>query len=304
MVTDMNATTTTLRRHPQRPGAFPATRLAPARTKSTSYRRARAWRRWTAVEQLMGTVFSIQLIRPPEDERERFDRAVANCWDELRDVERRFTPHREMSDLRRIARGELSLARADKRLREVEALSREALERTGGRFDAWRDGWFDPTGLVKAWAVDHVAQRHLYPLLKNLGAAAVGINAGGDMRLFTAPTSAWRWGVGILDPTRDDRRVLATVEIADGAVATSGTAERGARIVDPRTGQPATSVASATVLADTLAEAELWATTAVVAGFDDLTWLDQANVRSGLLVAPDGRVRRWAGAVELDAKAA
>ena len=46
-------------------------------------------------------------------------------------------------------------------------------------------GAFDPTGYVKGWAVENAARRHLAPLLAD--ATAVGINAGGDMQLFTAP---------------------------------------------------------------------------------------------------------------------
>jgi thiamine biosynthesis lipoprotein len=263
-------------------------------------RRQRAWRRWSASETVLGTTCSIHLVRPPEDERDLFEHAVQACWHELRDIERRFSVYRADSDICRLARGEIKLARTDRRVREVEELCHEALSRTEGRFDAWREGWFDPSGLVKGWAIDRVAQRHLAPLLKKVGAAAVGLNAGGDMRLFTAPTSAWRWRVGISDPVATTgRRILATVEIADGAVATSGTAERRAVVLDPRTGEPATSVASATVLADTLTEADLWATTAVVAGFDDLRWIGGAGTRSGLLIAPDGATRRWAGAMEL-----
>jgi thiamine biosynthesis lipoprotein len=246
----------------------------------------------------MGKVFSIHLIRGPEDERGRFEEAARHCWTELHEIERHFSPLLEDSDINRLARSEIKLRRADRRVREVETLCHEVLERTDGLFDAWRDGWFDPTGLVRGWAVDRVAERYLAPLLKQLGASAVGLNAGGDLRLFTAPTSAWRWRVGLADPAQPDN-FIATIELMDGAVATSGLAERGAHIINPRTGKPATSVASATVVADRLTEADLWATTAVAAGFKDLSWIAQAQTRSGVLIAPGGAVRRWSGAVAL-----
>jgi thiamine biosynthesis lipoprotein len=269
----------------------------------------------------MGTVFSLQLIRGPEDERARFDAVVAACWQELSEIERHFSLFLPDSDIRRMARGELTLAKADRRVREVEALCRDARQRSNGLFDAWRDGTFDPTGLVRGWAVDRLTDRYLLPLLHELGASAVGLNAGGDARLHTAPTSAWRWRLGLADPRQESRAVrsrrgglaetasapscaeprppvIATVEIMDGAVATAGPAGRGI-VLDPRTGGPALSVASATVLADTLTEADLWATTAVAAGFGTLDWIAQSGTRSGLLVAPDGRTRRWTGPVEL-----
>jgi thiamine biosynthesis lipoprotein len=161
----------------------------------------------------------------------------------------------------------------------------------------WR-GWFDPTGLVKGWAVERAAARFLRPLLAEPQVQAAGINAGGDMQLLTDPESAWQWRIGIADP--DDRTAtLATIRLGDGAIATSGIGERGHHIIDPRTGQPATSVHSATVISDRLTDADLWATTAVIAGFDDLSWLNDAHSRSGMLIAPDGRTRRWADSTEV-----
>jgi thiamine biosynthesis lipoprotein len=104
--------------------------------------------------------------------------------------------------------------------------------------------------------------------------------------------------VGISDPLNPEQ-VAATVEVVDGAVATSGAAERGAHILDPRTGSAAVSVAGATVVADGLSTADVWATTAVVAGFDDLSWISAPGIRSGLVISPAGGIRRWAQGVEI-----
>ena len=56
--------------------------------------------------------------------------------------------------------------------------------------------------------------------------------------------------------------------------------------------------ASPTVVADSLAEADLWATVAVVGG-DDLSWVSAALSRSGMTVTDDGGVRRWLGTTEV-----
>ena len=89
--------------------------------------------------------------------------AVADLFDELREVEARFSPFREDSELCRLQRGEVELEHASDDMREVERLCRTALERTDGWFDAWHsrpDGLFDPTGLTKTWGVGRAA-RHL-----------------------------------------------------------------------------------------------------------------------------------------------
>jgi thiamine biosynthesis lipoprotein len=232
--------------------------------------------------------------------------AVAAFVESLRADERTFTPFDEHSAIRRIARGDLELADAPPEVREVEQACRAARVATGGRFDAWHKGWFDPTGYVKGWAVERAFGRHLEPLLASRGGPetsgatilAVGVNCGGDLRVATRAGADWVWRTGIVDPF-DRMNVLATLQLTDGAVATSGPAERGAHITDPSTGAPAVGVASATVVADRLDHADLWATTAVVAGFDDLSWLVAADTVSGLLVADDGRTRRWAGVAEI-----
>lgn len=226
--------------------------------------------------------------------------AIERSFGELRQMDRIFSTYRADSDISRIRAGSLSEADAD----PLVALVRRACDRaevvTGGLFSArWRGG-FDPTGYVKGWAVERAFNRWLRPLL-GLDVIAVGMNAGGDMQLATRPDADWRWRVGIADPSRPGM-LLATTELTDGAVATSGTAERGAHIRDPRSAKPPTTgAAGATVIADRLSDADVWATAAVVAGINDLGWVARARHTSGLVVGYDGRIRRWAAGDEVDA---
>lgn len=227
--------------------------------------------------------------------------AIERSFGELRQMDRIFSTYRADSDISRIRAGSLSEADAD----PLVALVRRACDRaevvTGGLFSArWRGG-FDPTGYVKGWAVERAFNRWLRPLLGLDGVIAVGMNAGGDMQLATRPDADWRWRVGIADPSRPGM-LLATTELTDGAVATSGTAERGAHIRDPRSAKPPTTgAAGATVIADRLSDADVWATAAVVAGINDLGWVARARHTSGLVVGYDGRIRRWAAGDEVDA---
>ncbi|WP_460521343.1 FAD:protein FMN transferase [Humibacter antri] len=224
--------------------------------------------------------------------------AVDTCFSELRDVDRVFSTYRIDSDVSRLRSGELELDAADPRVAIVHRACLSAKDATGGLFDAWHQGWFDPTGYVKGWAIRAAAERSLLPLLGRSGVLAAGLSVGGDMQLYTAAGSDWSWHVGIADPHRSGS-VSATLEIGTGAVATSGTAERGCHIVDPRTGSPPRSIASATVVAADADIADLWATTAVIAGFHDLSWISAPGVQSGLVVSSTGEVRRFARGVEL-----
>lgn len=254
------------------------------------------------VADIMGTTMSVHILTRDAEPGLGED-AAARSFAELRDIDRVFSTYREDSDIMRLRRGETTLAEVDPRVAHVAAACDEWQRTTRGRFSAGWQGWFDPTGYVKGWSVEAAARRHLAPLVDQPGVVAAGINAGGDLQLFTADAADWRWNVGIADPARPGE-VVATLDIANGAVATSGTAERGHHIVDPRTGARATDVVSATVVADGLAAADVWATTAVVNGFGDLSWISDASTRTGVVIGAGGGVRRWLGATEISTCAA
>lgn len=253
-------------------------------------------RRTVHTDQVMGTVASIHLIG--DAGLDDVESAVQDCFGRLHLADCLFSTYLDDSEISRLRRGSLELDHVDAQVAAVHRACVEAKAFTGGLFDAWHQGWFDPTGYVKGWAAENAAREALLPLVGRPGVQAAALNVGGDMQLFTAPGSGWVWRVGITDPRHPDS-VLATVEVVDGAVATSGSAERGPHIVDPRTGSTELSVVSATVVADRLTSADLWATTAAIAGFDDLSWIGAPGVRSGLVVSPSGRVRRWAEGVEI-----
>ncbi|MGC8073681.1 hypothetical protein ACP3W1_24280, partial [Salmonella enterica] len=85
-----------------------------------------------------------------------------------------YLPDSDVSLLRDGLRG---LDDVDPRVREVEELCRRLRDDTGGVFDAWWRGWFDPTGVVKGWSVD-AASAALGELLIVPGVEAAAVNAG------------------------------------------------------------------------------------------------------------------------------
>lgn len=243
----------------------------------------------------MGTSISVHL-RGDELASERVVQSVAAVFHELRHVERVFSPYRPDSQLARWESGELSLEAADPRLAEVLSLCDEARERTGGWFDPRalpdpRGGGVPrhhPTGLVKGWAVRGAA-RHLAAL----GGYGWCLNAGGDIFMATAAGDP-PWRVGIEDPS-DPSQLLRAVVVANGAVATSGSAHRGAHIINPFTGRPATSVRAATVAGPDPLWADVYATAAVACGLEALEWLEDLADYQALLVRETGVIRTTAG---------
>ncbi len=109
-------------------------------------------------------------------------------------------------------------------VRHVLAVCEQLRRDSGGAFDAshaGRDGRLDPSGYVKGWAVEEAAWR-----LDDAGARDYLINAGGDVVARGEASRGHRWRVGIRHPDQPDK-VAAVLAVRDGAVATSGTYERG-----------------------------------------------------------------------------
>jgi thiamine biosynthesis lipoprotein len=204
-------------------------------------------------------------------------------------------------------------------------------------------GGFDPTGLVKGWAVARALAE-----LRRAGLPGALVNGGGDVAVFGAPPGAQRWRVGIRHPWRADA-LACVIELGQGSggsppgantgqgsvteerglepaggsggspprastagqgsvteergrgpaggsggpppranIATSGPYERGAHLIDPATGRPASRAASATVTGPSLALADALATGVAVGGDAALALVAGLPGYAGYLIRPDG----------------
>lgn len=209
------------------------------------------------VEHVMG--FPVSLRVDDEDVPESAAHAVF-AW--LREVDARFSPFKDDSEVSRYDRGELSADGLSAELREILHLCEHYRKATGGAFDVRLPGRrLDPCAVVKGWSVQRAAE-----LLTAAGATRFVLNAGGDVVAAGGP-----WRVGVRHPEEADK--LCTVLSLDGgAVATSARYERGDHILDGRTGRPATGLLSLTVVAPTLTEADSVATAAFAMGPEGVDW--------------------------------
>lgn len=248
------------------------------------------------VVQLMGMPISLALRGRHADTAEG-ERAWDEVVAELRTVDRVFSTYRDDSVVNRLDRGEIDLVDCPPEVREVLALGRQAEEQSGGAFSVRlpRAGAdparrrLDPSGVVKGWAVERAAR-----WLTALDATDSCLSAGGDLVCRVADPARPAWQIGIEHP-HDPHRLIATVPVRDGAVATSGTVHRGSHLVDARTGQPAAGAASVTVIGSSLTWADIDATAAFALGADAVDWLATRPVRGGLVVWTDGSTTTFRG---------
>lgn len=154
----------------------------------------------------------------------------------------------------------------------------------------------NPGAIGKGWAIDRAMA-----FLVGSGVPSVLIHGGqSSVRAIGAQgaslADATGWKIGLRHPLRPGRR-LATITLRNKALGTSGSGtqffvDRGKRlghILDPRTGRPAEGVLSATVIAESGAEADALATALYVLGPDGLRRIAPPNGATGaILVMPAG----------------
>jgi thiamine biosynthesis lipoprotein len=237
----------------------------------------------------MGTTVSIELVedRPADELRE----LIADVCGWLHEVDARFSTYKPDSEVSRLRRGEITAADFSPDLRHVLGVCADLWRDTDGYFDAYAAGPLDPSGYVKGWSVEVASAR-----LLAAGSTAHYINAGGDIRMRGLHPDGVPWRVGIRHPWEADK-LSWVLAITDGAVATSGTYERGDHVIDPRTGRPATGLRSVTVVGPDLALADAYATAALAMGEAGLPWLAKlaTDGYDSAVVTDDGRAFSSAG---------
>jgi thiamine biosynthesis lipoprotein len=236
--------------------------------------------RYVRTERVMGTVVSFD-VRGADPATEAVDRSVR--W--LRDVDARFSTYRPDSEVCRYDRGELLLCEASPNLRLIADRCERLRQATGGFFDAYATGPFDPSALVKGWAVQRAADD-----LRAAGVDGFCINGGGDVVTHGRPAPDGKWRVGIRHP--HDAQALAYVVEAEGdlSVATSGLYERAGHIVDPASGAAPQGVLSVTVVGRDLGVADAYATAAFAMGTDGPAWTLGLDGYEAMTILADGVV--------------
>jgi thiamine biosynthesis lipoprotein len=112
---------------------------------------------------------------------------------------------------------------------------------------------FDTGGIAKGYAADRAVD-----VLMKMDIRAGLVSVAGDIKAFGQKPDGKGWNVGIRDPRSEDSdELIATIELMDESISTSGDYERFFieesiryhHILDPQTGHPAQGCMSVTVVA-------------------------------------------------------
>jgi len=152
-------------------------------------------------------------------------------------------------------------------------------------------------GIAKGYAVDRAIN-----ILEQHAVKGALVNAGGDLRALPR-VDGKKWRVGIQNP-RVQQELLKIIKIDSGAVVTSGdyrkfffnNEKRYHHLLNPKTGLPADSCQSVTIIAPTTERADALATGIFIAGAKrGIELLENIPGTEGLIVRYDGKIIKSSG---------
>lgn len=199
-------------------------------------------------------------------------------------INQRFNPFLESSEISRFNNGTIASGALSDEFSVIYELCEQATLDTDGYFDAMRNGNFDPSGLVKGWAIEQASN-----LLLDRGYEHFIVDAGGDIRALGLNQDGQPWQVGIRNPFCRSE-IVKVLSLSNRGVATSGSAIRGAHIYDPHTSAALqTAFVSLTVIGPTIYDADIAATAAFAMGDQALPFVAQQYDLEGYAITADGK---------------
>ncbi len=204
-------------------------------------------------------------------------------------IDETFSTYKATSEISKINTGELSIAHASADIQTILALSEQTKADTHGYFDIRHNGVYDPSGIVKGWAISNAAH-----LLKAQGFRNFYVDAGGDVQVV-GNKNGKPWRVGIRNPFNRNEYVKV-LALTDKGIATSGTAIRGQHIYDPhRRDVSLVDIVSITIIGPDIYDADRFATAAFAMGRQGIQFIETLVGFEGYMIDASARATFTSG---------
>jgi thiamine biosynthesis lipoprotein len=217
-------------------------------------------------ELIMGMPITIEI--KSDDQK-----ILKKVFDYFRGIDERFSPCKANSEVSRYSRGELKKTNLSDDLKLIIKLCDETKKLTDGFFNPVnKNEQFDPSGIVKGWAVEQAAG-----ILRDKGIEIFYIEAGGDIQ-----AAGKKCTVGIRSPF-NLKEIVKVIEVTTEGVATSGIYERGHHIYN-KNGHEVTDIVSLTVIGPNIYEADRFATAAFAMGKQGIYFIEKLTGFEGYMI--------------------
>ncbi len=197
-------------------------------------------------------------------------------------IDQKFSTYKATSEISLINKGQIKKSQFSSEMKKVFELSAKTKEQTNGFFDIKKDDKYDPSGLVKGWAIWRAVK-----LLNKKGFKNFYINCGGDIQSFGKNSLSQPWRVGISNPF-NTKEIVKVINPQDKGVATSGNYERGDHIYNPKAEGTWSDIVSLTVIGPNIYEADRFATAAFAMGKRGISFIEGLTGFEGYMISKTG----------------
>lgn len=235
----------------------------------------------TTVINSMNIPFTIKVAisyKAKKSNNNLFKLTYRKIFDDLDNIDKVFSPFKMQSLVSKFNHGDVAPLISSKDFQTVYALSSIARDKTENYFNPFFNNQYNPTGLVKGWAIEKIFIQRLYPLLNYKEVVGVSLNGGGDIQTAVKSESLFQWQVGIEDPNKEGW-IIGQYSLTNNGIATSGVNKRGEHIKRANS-----KLQQVTIVDNYLTIADIWATAGMAAGTHTFLHFIKRYQLSGVLI--------------------
>ncbi len=234
----------------------------------------------------MGMPITVEVIpatKSPTNETVSLADLIQRVFDYFVYVDEKFSTYKPESEIMQVNRNELHEGEWSDDMKLIFALAEDTKNDTNGYFDILnREGIYDPSGIVKGWAILEAAR-----LIEKAGYENYYVEAGGDIEAHGLNAEGALWRVGIRNPLKQEE-IVKVVGLENCGIATSGTYIRGQHIYNPMNKRAEiTDTVSLTVIGPNVYEADRFATAAFAMGKKGIEFIEEIKGLEGYII--DGK---------------
>ena len=224
---------------------------------------------------IMGMPVTINIAEKKAKEED-----INEIFSYLHYMDEKFSPYKSGSEVSKINRREIREADYSREMKQILRLSDETKKETFGYFDVYYKGHFDPSGIVKGYAIYKSSE-----ILRKRGYGNFYVEIAGDIEV-RGKNGQEPWKVGIQNPF-NLKEIVKILFLSNRGIATSGAYRRGLHIYDPLSKDTADEIASITVIGKNVFEADRLATAAFAMGNRGINFLENLKGVEAYMIRKD-----------------
>ncbi|MDR4932973.1 FAD:protein FMN transferase [Companilactobacillus paralimentarius] len=142
--------------------------------------------------------------------------ATERIDERLQEIDRQFSAFRYDSLVSKFQRGDQKPLTTSNDFKQIYNSAILSEQMTNGIYRPYFAGKFDPSTIVRSWAIEQVFDETLKPLLKNPEVVGVYLSGDQNIKFATKQDSDFRWEINI--PNSEE--ILTTYYLKNGAIST------------------------------------------------------------------------------------